>query len=95
MWILHMDRESHLGMSSCQNSCPPNRYSCYHGIRHMDMGRRSVCLSTQKVQLLSWHQTRGHDAAFCLSVNPTGTVAVMASATGTWGGFLSEFMGGT
>ncbi|GBL96248.1 hypothetical protein AVEN_118782-1 [Araneus ventricosus] len=49
-------------------------------------------MSTQPVQLLSWHQARRHGEAFCLCwvshVHPTSSVAVMASGTGKWGSVL-------
>ncbi|GBM33585.1 hypothetical protein AVEN_181830-1 [Araneus ventricosus] len=65
--------------------CPSNRFSLCHGIRHGDMGRRSVystCpMSIQPVQSLSWHQARGYGTAFCLlylsHVHPTGSATVI------------------
>ncbi|GBN09017.1 hypothetical protein AVEN_90928-1 [Araneus ventricosus] len=79
--------------------CPFNRFGCHYGIRHGGMGRNFVCtggypMSIQPIRLPLWHQARGHGAEFCLyrrlsHVHSAGSVAIMASDTEAWGGFLS------
>ncbi|GBL81603.1 hypothetical protein AVEN_93401-1 [Araneus ventricosus] len=79
-------------MDQLSSSYPSNWFNCCHGIRHGDMGRRSVLLvSIQLVQLLSWLQAQGRGSAFCPPrIHRIGSVAVMASGTGTWVGVLSS-----